>query len=444
MTDDPHRPRYHFMPPADWMNDPNGPIAWKGEYHLFYQHNPVAATWGTMHWGHAKSRDLVHWEHLPIALSPTPGGPDKDGCWSGCAVDDNGVPTLVYTGVQPEAQCVATSDDGLLTWTKHPANPVLAGPPAGLAVTGFRDPCVWREGGEWRMLIGSGLKDMGGTALLYRSPDLVRWEYMNPLCVGNQAETGTMWECPDFFPLGGKHVLLISPIPLAKTIYFVGEYRGGQFHPESQGSLDDGGHHYAAKSFLDAKGRRIVWGWLWEGRSEAAQKAAGWAGVMSLPRVLTLRSDNTLEITPAPELRALRGEPLQSIEGASLEIEASIDMPAGSEVVLSVRRSPDRAEETRIVCDATTKRLSIDRSRSSLNKDAGHDERGAALELPKTGRLDLHVFLDHSVVEVFGNRRVCLTSRIYPTRPDSIGVALSTTGKATAQSLRAWPLKPIS
>ncbi|MDE2994105.1 MAG: glycoside hydrolase family 32 protein, partial [Chloroflexota bacterium] len=129
---DPHRPRYHFLPPSGWMNDPNGLIQWEGRYHLFYQYSPEfgdvpdshrAAT--LKHWGHAVSDDLVHWEHWPVALTPTPGGPDKDGCYSGCAVDNHGVPTLVYTGVFPQCACIATSDDGLVTWTKHPANPVV-------------------------------------------------------------------------------------------------------------------------------------------------------------------------------------------------------------------------------------------------------------------------------------------------------------------------------
>ena len=126
---DPHRPVFHFLPVKNWMNDPNGVIQWNGQYHLFYQYNPHGAFHGTIHWGHAVSSDLVHWRHLPIALTPTPEGLDKDGCWSGCAIDNNGVPTLFYTGVFPQVQCTATSsDDHLLTWQKHP-EPVISAPP---------------------------------------------------------------------------------------------------------------------------------------------------------------------------------------------------------------------------------------------------------------------------------------------------------------------------
>ena len=160
MATDPQRPQYHFLPPANWMNDPNGLLQYGGLYHLFYQHNPMAPTFGAMHWGHAVSRDLVHWEHWPIALAPTPDGPDADGCWSGCAVNNNGVPTLIYTGVrgkrgESQAQGLAISRDNLLTWEQYPGNPVLSQVPAEARQNyDFRDPFVWREGGSGYFLVG--------------------------------------------------------------------------------------------------------------------------------------------------------------------------------------------------------------------------------------------------------------------------------------------------
>src|SRR2546423_3561670 len=160
---DPHRPRYHFLPPANWLNDPNGLIHWKGEYHMFYQYNPNGPFWGTIHWGHAASADLVHWRHLPVALAPTPGSADEHGCFSGCAVDNNGVPTLVYTGVRGEEQlpCIATGSDDMLTWQKYPGNPVIAAPPDGIDPLDFRDHSVWWETDAWYQVIGSGIKDLG-------------------------------------------------------------------------------------------------------------------------------------------------------------------------------------------------------------------------------------------------------------------------------------------
>jgi beta-fructofuranosidase len=453
---DPHRPRFHFLPPAHWMNDPNGLIYWNGEYHLFYQHNPNGAFWGTMHWGHAVSRDLIHWTHLPIALAPTPGGADWDGCFSGCAVENDGVPTLVYTGVTPEVQCLATSPDGLRTWQKHPANPVIAAPPEGLEVTGFRDPWVWRQDNEWQMLLGSGIKDVGGAVLRYTSPDLVHWEYRGPICVGDAAKTGTVWECPNFFPLGDRHVLIVSPIPLRKSIYFVGTYADGQFTPETDGVLDDGGHFYAPQTFLDAEGNRMMFGWLWEGRSDAAQRAAGWAGVQSLPRVLSLGEDGRLRMEPARAVQTLRGEHrrfenldvspsgsplLLDTRGDALEINATFAPGDATEVGLAVRRSPDGEEETRIVCDRRAGRLSIDRSRSSLDAETTHDAHGGAFPLAPGEAVTLQVLLDRSVVEVYANGRACVTSRVYPSRSDSLGVSLfASGGSVRVTRLDVWQM----
>lgn len=460
---DPHRPRYHFLPPACWMNDPNGLIQWKGKYHLFYQHNPHAATWGLMHWGHAVSEDLVRWRHLPIALAPTPGGPDQDGCWSGCAVNDRGTATLIYTGVREGHQrpCLAVSwDDDLLTWEKYTGNPVIAAPPAELEVVGFRDHSVWQEGDTWYQLIGSGIRGVGGTALLYRSPDLRHWEYIGPLCIGRREETGEMWECPDFFALGDKHVLIVSPIPLRKAIYFIGTYTNYKFTPEIQGIVDWGGHLYAPQSFWDDQRRRILFGWLWEGRSSEVCQAAGWAGVMSLPRVLSLRSDGRLGQIPAPEVEGLRKEHwhlegieisptsaniLSGIRGDALEILAEFERGDATEFGIQVRRSPDGIEQTEIICDRLGRRLVVNRERSSLDPAVHRDAFVAPLELAAKERLTLRIFLDHSAVEVFANGEACLASRIYPTRADSLGLGLfARDGTVRLKSLDIWEMHSIS
>ena len=269
---------------------------------------------GPKRWGHAVSADLVHWEHLPIALSPTPGGPDEDGVWTGCAVlDDHCTPTIIYTGVRaagrgrhaPAVQCLATSHDGLRTWRKHPANPVIAGPPEGMDVVGFRDPQVWREPDGWYQVVGAGIRGEGGAALLYRSPDLVSWEYLHPLATGVAAETGEMWECPDFFALGDRHVLLISA--LGQQLYLTGRYRDHRLSVEAQGALGYGRSYYAGKSFVDGLGRRILWGWLREERNGGAAEAAGWSGAMALPVALSMQPDGTVGAAPVDELTSLRG-----------------------------------------------------------------------------------------------------------------------------------------
>jgi beta-fructofuranosidase len=463
---DPHRPRYHFLPPAHWMNDPNGPIFHGGGYHMFYQHNPNGAFWGTMHWGHAVSRDMVHWKHLPVALAPAAGGPDKDGVFSGCAVINRGVPTLIYTGVSPEVQCLATSNDEMIEWKRHPRNPVIASPPQGLEVTGFRDPCVWWESDLWHMLVGSGFKRVGGTVLLYTSDDLVKWTYHHPLVVGNMdaqsrgdnpVATGEMWECPDFFPLDGKHVLIVSTQGTVR--YFVGTYAERKFHPEREGRIDFGAY-YAPKSMLDANGRRILWGWILERRTDAAQRAAGWSGVLSLPRVLRLGSSGALEMSPAAELEMLRGKrqsferlrskaegsaPLKGVSGEQLEIAAEFDPGDAEEFGLCVRCAADASEETRILFDRKNQRLQVDSRKSSLSPETRRELSVGTLQLTAGEPLRLRVFLDGSVIEVFANGRACLTARTYPTRADSVGVDLvARGGVATLRSCDVWELRPIS
>lgn len=463
---DPHRPQYHFLPPSNWLNDPNGLIQWKGQYHLFYQYNPFAPVWGSIHWGHAISHDLVHWRDMPIALAPTPGTVDEYGVFSGCAVYADGVPTVLYTGVhQPadaprvELPCLATSaDEDLVAWQKYAGNPVIAAPPPGFDLLGFRDHSVWKEGSTWYQVIGSGIRGVGGTAFLYRSSDLVRWQYVHPICIGDRGETGDMWECPDLFPLGDAHVLMVSPIPLQKTLYFLGSFREHRFEPQYRGIVDDGGYFYAPQSFADDHGRRVMFGWLREGRDQSAQRAAGWAGVMSLPRVLLPRSDGALGVQPAPELRSLRGRhtslqhctvsptltsPLE-LQGAALEIAAEFLPRQAAQFGLKVRCAPDGSEQTLIAYDPASGWLSIDREHSSMEPAVHREPRGTQVRLAEGEGLTLHVFVDHSVLEVYANARACITTRIYPSRADSIGVELfARGGAAELEELNAWDMGSI-
>ncbi len=475
MAEDRHRPRYHFTPPANWMNDPNGIIEWDGKYHLFYQHNPDAAIWDNMHWGHAVSDDLVHWADLPIALSPGQGGPDEDGCWSGCTVNGEGVPTILYTGVQgdwalPQNQrvCLARGTNDLIAWEKHAGNPVIARPPEGLEVTGFRDPYVWREENLWYMIVGAGIRNVGGAALLYRSKDLISWEYLNPLCVGDKHDTttlwtGSVWEVPQLQRLGDKHVLIATVWendPLY-SVYFSGSYRNHRFIAETVQKLDFGDRHfYAAHTIVDSQRRHIMWGFMGEGRSSEAQQAASWSGVMSLPRIISLRDDGKLAIRPAPELESLRGDHIRHTDidlpndssdfvldqrGEALEIAAEIDPLGTVECGIKVRCSPDGQEETIVFYDAARNRLGVDRRRSTLDQTGmiSTDVKEGALELSPGELLRLQVFVDCSVIEVYANDYVCITSRVYPSRSDSTGVRVYTRGEARLNSIDIWRLSSI-
>lgn len=469
MSADPHRPTYHFLPPANWMNDPNGLIQWGDTYHLFYQYNPDGPFHARIHWGHATSLDLVHWQHEPIALAPTPDGPDGDGCWSGCAVDNNGTPTLVYTAYRDGAQttCLATSQDGLRSWQKYPANPVIAMPPAGLDLLGFRDHSVWRENGLWQMLIGSGLRGQGGTALLYRSPDLRDWQYTGSLLIGDLEQTepvwtGTMWECPDFFALAGRHVMIAAAwdgLPLY-SFALVGSYEHERFVPDTSHKLDHGDvYFYAPQSFTTRQGRRIMFGWISEGRSAAEQHAAGWAGVMSLPRELVLNEQGQVAMRPVEELALLRAAHIQrreqtvpadgrlqlpELRGDALELLVELQPGAHGGCGLVLRCAPDGSEETLITYWPEIGQLVVDRSHSSLDSEVVTSAHSAPLTLKPGEPLQLRVFLDRSVLEIFANDRAAITTRIYPSRPDSHHVALlAHKNAARLIALDAWQLKSI-
>lgn len=464
---DPHRPTYHFMPRSNWMNDPNGLIQWNGTYHLFYQYNPNGAFWGTMHWGHAKSDDLVNWTHLPIALAPSPDGPDADGCFSGCAVDVHGTTTLIYTGVRGESQlpCIATSHDADLTiWEKHANNPVISSPPAGLETTIFRDHSVWSENGTWLQVIGSGIRGVGGTALVYRSDDFLNWEFIDSLVALDHVAVGigkdaTGWECPDFFRLDNRHVLVAAmwdnhPISVA---WFVGDYENEKFSTRAEGVVDAGDSFYAPQSFTDDSGRRVMFGWLMERRPVQEQIDAGWSGVMSLPRILSVLEDGSLGTAPAPEVHALRGRHLQyepddlnsgtldlgGVAGDALELQLKLAANVTGTVVIDVLESEDGTESTRITFDADAGTLSLDTRQSSRSKTIEGDLFSIpAARLHSTAPM-IRVFVDHSVIEVFLDDQTCITARAYPVESESVRTSISSSiGPTAFDGLDIWEMQP--
>jgi beta-fructofuranosidase len=461
LAHDPNRPEYHFLAPHNWMNDPNGPIWWKGKFHLFYQLNPNAAVWGDMHWGHAISADMMHWRHEPIALAPTPEGPDSAGCFSGSAVVRNGVPTFIYTGVQTvpreeatlrdaeskyrETQLLATAEDGDLLHWKKLAKPIIAAPPPGMALTGFRDPCPWREADGWYLAVGSGVRSQGGCVLLYRSQDLRQWEYLHPLVEGkasgragsNPVDTGEMWECPDFFELNGTHCLLYSTE--GKVYWSTGDYDPNQhrYTPRRQGVLDRGAY-YAPKSFVAPGGRRILWGWIQETRPEAEYSAAGWAGAMSLPRQLSVGGEGQLEMRPAVEVETLRdaaehatlkpGDPFRrKLASLRHELHVPLGLWTGA---LTARLIASGAPAWELTIDVR-----------------GNAVRCGEISFPLPSlpwpHPDLRLFLDGSVIESFIGEREALTSRVYSLKPGETEFEISVTGDRSVQ-LEHWPLAAIS
>jgi beta-fructofuranosidase len=453
---DVQRPRYHFLPPHNWINDPNGVIQWHGQYHLFYQHNPGAPIWGNMHWGHAVSNDLIHWQDLPIAIAPTPDTYDQDGIYSGCAVDHDGVPTIFYTGTRGprndiQVQCVATSNDNLLTWRKHPQNPVIAQIPEISGQTrDFRDPFVWKEGDDWYMLVASRIKDVGGTVFLYQSQNLVDWDYRGPLLTG-EPRHGVIWECPNFFQIGDQWVLIISShlgSHTDKVIYFVGSFANDRFTPTHEGVLDHD-RLYAPLSLLDDQGRRLLFGWLREARDNDALTKAGWAGAISIPRILGLDAHSRLTMTPVPELKTIRGKQhsigtgeTATVAAPALDIEAEFTPQSDSLCGVSIVFSAATQEKVDIVYDSATSQLRITQV---IHNSAGELEtsvREAPHERDADTSLHFRILLDGSIVETILDGRTSLTVRTYPSSAE--GTTVSAIGpEASLVALNAWEMPSI-
>ncbi|WP_254271772.1 GH32 C-terminal domain-containing protein [Haloarcula marina] len=460
LSGDTLRPTYHLTSPGNWLNDPNGLIHWNDRYHVFYQYNPTGPFHNTIHWGHAVSDDLVHWEDRPVALSPSPDGPDRDGCWSGCAVDDDGVATILYTGGREKKQlpCIATAADEELTgWVKDPANPIIEETPTEPEVLRtedwegeFRDHCVWRDDGVWHQLIGAGIEGGGGAALLYTSENLRDWEYCGPILTGDRDTAGTVWECPELLDFGDHQLLHVSNYE--DVVYFLGTYEDGEFSAERRDKLDHG-DFYAPQSMWTDSGRILTWGWIPEARDVSAQWDAGWSGAMSLPRELSLADDGGLCQRPAPELTALRGENTHrdelrldgdrhrlNADSRRFEFRATIRLEDAEAVELSVLESPDRDEYTPIRYTRNSE-ITVDRATASEDPQATRATHRMRVT-PYDSPLSLRVFVDGSIVEVFANERHCLTSRVYPTSDDATGISLSAEdGRATIASVDVWEME---
>lgn len=327
------RPTFHLTPRVGWMNDPNGFSYYGGQYHLFYQYHPYSTKWGPMHWGHAVSKDLLHWTYLPTALAPDTAA-DQDGCFSGSAVTiPDGRQALLYTGVVNDVelpdgnilalqrQCLAIGDG--IDYAKSDHNPLLdeTALPAGISRYDFRDPKVWQEvDGTYRMLCAARAEDQTDTMyLLFRSRDVERWNYERVFLRNSDLPypIGRMYECPDLFELDGQQVLLASSQDMIAdgeyaagngTFCMIGSYDAatGAFEPESSHNVDYGIDFYAEQSVLAPDGRRIMLGWMqnWDTIMYRPDHCK-WFGQMSLPRELTIRNGRLCQ-WPIRELEAYR------------------------------------------------------------------------------------------------------------------------------------------
>ncbi len=465
VADDPNRPIYHFRPPAFWMNDPNGTIYHDGYYHVFYQFNPYADFSHDIHWGHTRSTDLVHWEQLPVALPPA-YALNETGCWSGCAaIDGEGRPLLFYTsvgaqGTRPFQQRAAQGDAEMITWQPHPANPILALGEKGVPrfEQSWRDPFIFHTAGRTFLVLGAAddadiaAEGTNSNVILFEAEDagLLKWRYRGPIYSRPRTEMH-FCECPNFFPLGDKFVLLLSPY--APVEYTVGVFDPDRatFTPETTGVLDPGvGSHnhrgeplpaatdprfYASNILYDPQGNCVLIGWV-----RGFKTNQGWSGCLALPRVLTLGPDGRPRQQPVPALQELRTQQLAALsqvvddtsqalpaQGDALEIQAKLTLHGATRAGLLLRAADDGSRGI------------------AIDYDGEHLHVGeTTIDFAAGPTIELQIFLDKSVLEVFVNGGEQAITQVYYGEPADQGIRLfAEGGKAAFDDVRVWQMASI-
>jgi fructan beta-fructosidase len=484
---EPWRPQFHFTPQKNFMNDPNGLVYYKGEYHLFYQYNPQGTEWGHMSWGHAVSGDMLHWKNLPVAIAEVPGQymiysgsavVDWHNASGLCASADATDPSCliaIYTaaGTNIQRQHLAFSNDRGRTWKEYEGNPI-----ADLKQPDFRDPKVFWYEAQKKWVMVAVLADER-KAVFFDSGDLKNWTFRSSFEI--EGLDKGQWECPDLFelPVDGnsqnkKWVLIVNRNPGAPaggtgTRYFVGSFDGTHFVNETPASqelwADYGKDFYATNSFSNLPpkdGRRIWIGWISNWQYANREPTAIWRGTQSLPRDLSLaRFPGGIQLVQKPiaEAKALRERELLKLSnvsvpiamqamhaanahGETLEIEAEFLPGEAKEIGFRLRKGGN--EETLLGFTPENKEVFLDRTRSGLVSFAPEFSGRYKAILRQNSQLELHVFLDRSSLEVFVNGgEVILTDRIYPS-PGSDGMELySDAGKGKVLSLSIWKLSSV-
>ena len=432
------QPRFHVTGGIGWINDPNGFAPYKGEYHLFFQYYPYDTKWGPMHWGHVKTSDFVRWERLPAALAPDTDY-DRNGCFSGSSVElPDGRQLLMYTGVRNirrrngkidsfQTQCIAVGDG--VDYDKYEANPVIDAStlPEGASVHDFRDPKIWREDGKFYAVIGNRPEDGSGSILLYESEDAIHWQFVSVLAACHN-QYGRMWECPDFFPLDGKHVLLVSPQEMAAiglefhpgnaNVALIGKFDRKTNHllREYVQAIDYGLDFYAPQTLLTEDGRRVMIAWMqnWE-TSTCKIEELRFFGQMTLPRELSVHNGRLCQ-NPVRELEQYRGvlidyhnvlingeTSLRGISGRYLDMTVTLRPGNESSMYKWFRLyvAKDGEHFTFIRFRPETGTIKVDRTHSGFPHDIVNIR-----EFPvnvKNGTLKLRVIMDRYSLELFVN-----------------------------------------
>ncbi len=457
------QPLFHLTGGIGWINDPNGFAPYKGEYHLFFQYYPYNTKWGPMHWGHVKTKDFIRWERLPAALAPDTDY-DRDGCFSGSSVElPDGRQLLMYTGVRNirrrngmidsfQTQCLAIGDG--IDYEKLDSNPVIDATllPEGGSEHDFRDPKIWREGDMFYAVIGNRCADGSGTILLYQSKDALNWEYVSVLAACHN-QYGRMWECPDFFPLDGKHVLLVSPQEMAAiglefhpgnaNVCLIGKYdrKAHHLNREYVQAIDYGLDFYAPQTLLTEDGRRVMIAWMqnWE-TSSSMPRELRFMGQMTLPRELSVRNGRLFQ-NPVRELESCRGvkidyhnvlingeASLRGISGRCMDMTVTV-RPGNDRNIykwfrLYVAKDGENFTMIRYRPDIGT--LKVDRTHSGFPHDIVNIREFPVRQ--NNGEIKIRVVMDRYSMELFVNDGEQAASFVLYTPQEANAVSFSSDG----------------
>ncbi|WP_054955348.1 glycoside hydrolase family 32 protein [Paenibacillus dakarensis] len=457
------RQTFHIQPVTGLLNDPNGFSYYGGEYHLFYQWFPLGTYHGLKYWYHTKSKDLAFWHNEGIAIRPYDRF-DSHGAYSGSAIEKDEKLYIMYTGNTRDKewkrhpyQCLAVMDEsGEIT---KRGTPLIDHVPAGYTEH-LRDPKVWEDKDMYRCVIGAQRQNLTGAAVIYESPDLIEWHFRGEIKT-KLDDFGYMWECPDYFELDGKGVLIFSPQGLSpegdkyqnifQSGYVIGkplnrntmEFEHGDFE-----ELDCGFDFYAPQSMLDGKGRRLLVAWMGQAEVDYPTDSHGWAHCLTIPRELKLHNGQLIQ-QPVEELQKLRGESvtaecmitdehrtLEGITGTAYEMICEFSALEAAAVGVVIRAG--QSEQTVIRYDHGIQKVTFDRSASG-------EPSGVKYGTTRSCKLDadyikLHLFVDTSSVELFINDgEKVFTSRIFP-QPDSEGIRFFTEEGSAHLKVTKWDL----
>ena len=453
------KPVFHVTPPVGWMNDPNGFSVYQGKIHLFYQYHPYSEVWGPMHWGHCVSDDFIDWKELPVALAPDQEY-DAAGCFSGSAIETADGHALVYTGVKEtkkedgtketlQQQCLAIGDG--LCYNKVKENPVISGKqlPDGFSKEDFRDPKIWKEGERYYLVAGSRNEQGNGQVVLFTSENLTDWRYVSVLA-DNQGRYGTMWECPDFFQMGDKHVLLVSPMDMqadgkefhngSQSIAVIGTYDRKNFRLEYEQVvlLDYGTDFYATQTLQTEEGRRIMIAWMQSWDMLIKPAGQKWNGMMTVPRELELR-DGVLYQNPVRELEKYRTAPvlcsnreisgtcvIPGVEGRVLDL--TLEILGGDFERFSIQFAKDETHFTQVCYQRASGMIEYDRTYCGMTRDVVC-QRSIPIKKPEK-TLKLRLILDVFSAELFINDGAQAFSSIYFTPPSAKDIVFTCDGTA--------------